>query len=240
MLKDGATRETYRVPFLAGAVLRQAERKDCAVVGNLSSGGLLFYAGQVPNGDLELKFPLPDDGPPIRVRAVPRWSRPRIEADGEMSPAVCGVRFVDMTPEDRARIDRQIDEYLEQPTPIHGLKQPRSGLARIPIVLACSLEGEFGSLRGTICNLNVSGVYVAMRDELELGTTARLRVQLPDPIGRIEKRVTVTWSNACAEERPHILPPGHGFRFDDLTRAEIRQLVRLVDAYLARIPRGHG
>lgn len=71
---------------------------------NMSEGGLFVATHQIqPIGTIvELKFVLPMSDEPITVRGEVRWVRP-FSADIEAHPGM-GVRFVDLSEHDAARI----------------------------------------------------------------------------------------------------------------------------------------
>ncbi len=66
-----------------------------------------------------------------------------------------------------------------------------------------------------------------------------LRIELPPPVGRFVRRVTVTWRNPAKAHRPHVLPAGCGVRFEGLSTLDVRHLSRLVDERLHRPPDLH-
>jgi len=235
-----AERTAVRMPYVAASRLRWNGRRECALVCNLSSGGVFLHVDEPPRGEAEVRFPLPDGGEKIVARAAVRWVDRATAEGGTPLPVACGLGFVSITDQDRERILRQVDHYLALPTPVLGIAQPRSGLMRVQLVAPCTLRGEFGTIQGKTCNLGVFGVYAAIDPQLPVGTEAELRLRLPEPIGEFVASVTVSWRNSRSEVHRHVLPPGCGLRFEGLARPEIRNLVRLVDDRLSRMPRIRG
>jgi len=233
--------ESLRLPFVAGSELRWNARRDRALICNLSCGGVLAHVDRLPEGEVEVDFPLPDDGPPVHARAAVRWSGPAFAERSGFLPVACGLGFVEIEPEIRERIARLARRYRQQPVPAVGIAQPRSGILRVPLILPCRFRSEStGVLRGKTCNVSAFGVYVTLERELELGSQGQLELDLPPPVGSFAPRVTVAWRNPDLEPRPHALPVGCGLRFEGLGRTELAALVRVVDELLAQVPRGRG
>ena len=232
--------EQLRVPYVAaGRVLWEGGEEE-AIVCDLSSRGLHLQLGRVPPREVEVRFPLPDGGPPVMARVAVRWFRRGVEEHAASRPLTgCGMSFVGLAASDRERIDRIVADYRSRPTPDVGVTQPRSGLSRIPLIAPCTLAGEFGELHGRTCNLSVFGVYAALASPPQRGEVAELRVELPPPVGSFVRRVTVAWRNPATTHRPHILPEGCGLRFEGLATLDVRHLSRLVDERLERLLRLH-
>ncbi|MBI5487152.1 MAG: TIGR02266 family protein [Deltaproteobacteria bacterium] len=78
--------------------------------GNLSAGGL-FLEGTMPHPPgtkVRLGFHLPNDERPVEVTG-------EITAPGKDEGLGMGVRFLDLSPDDRGRIERFLDESVGQP-----------------------------------------------------------------------------------------------------------------------------
>lgn len=77
------------------------------IMDNISEGGVFiatFETAEV-GSRVKLEFSLPDDNPPVRVEGEVRWSRVHHQqSDGEVLPGI-GLRFLDLSPADRARIE---------------------------------------------------------------------------------------------------------------------------------------
>lgn len=232
-MKDASDREQLRLPFVAASRLRRDDRWDAAMLCNLSSRGLYLHVDHPPRDATEVRFPLPDGGPPVTAVAEPRWTQ---RDAAPWLPVRCGLSFVELAGEDRDRILRLVDRFRTRPTPVLGIEQPHSGLLRVPLIVPCTLAGDFGEAAGKTCNLSVFGVYATLAPIPERGVVGRLRLELPSPIGRFEREVTVAWRNPEPRARPHTLPDGCGLRFEELSTLDIRRLWRLVEDHLARLP----
>lgn len=237
MADDSVTpdRAPVRIPFVAACTLQTATGRRSALVRNLSSQGLYVHLEEELEGEVELSFPLPDGGPPVRVRAVARWSKEVGEESTGPFPVGCGFRFVDVAASDQGRIDRLVAAHASQPGSIAGITQPRSGAARVPLITSCRLAGAWGEASGHTCNLSIFGVYAAVAPIPEVGESVELRLVLPGDSEPFVHRATVTWRNPGMPARPHLLPAGCGLRFDDLGLGDIRLLAQIVDGYLARL-----
>ena len=222
-----------RIPYVAACTLHGAGGGRSALVRNLSSQGVYLHLEEVPEGEVELSFPLPDGGPPVRARAVARWTKEVGEEEAGKLPLGSGFHFLDLPPADRGRIDRVVAEYLRRPTPLAGVSQPRSGAARIPLITSCRLAGAWGEASGHTCNFSIFGIYAAVAPIPAVGEAVELRLVLPGDSEPFVRKATVTWRNPDAAERPHMLPAGCGLRFEDLSLADVRLLSQIVDGYLA-------
>lgn len=227
-----------RVPFVAAGHLRSSAGERAALVCELSRDGLRLQVEESPTGEAEVRFPLPDGGPPVAARAVVRWTERRHDGAPAPLPVACGVELVGLSDADRERIARVVERYRKRPTPVLGIEQPRSGLLRVPFVEPCTLRGARGERRATTCNLSVFGAYVALDEPPAPGEELQFEIDLASPVGRFERRATVTWRHPESRYRPHTLPTGCGLRFEELTRHDLRQLSRFVDSRLEHLPRG--
>lgn len=237
-MHDAIDDAQLRVPYVAAGSVLWEEGEEAAIVCNLSPGGLHLQLERVPRREVEVRFPLPDGGPPVRARVAVRWARRDVEEAAVSRPLTgCGLRFVALAPRDRERIERLVASHRDRPTPVAGINQPRSGLSRVPLLAPCVLAGGFGELEGRTCNLSVFGAYVAVAPPPDRDEVAELRVDLPSPVGRFVRRVTVTWRNPAKAHRPHVLPEGCGLRFEGLSTLDVRHLSRLVDERLHHAPR---
>lgn len=226
-----------RVPYVVECELVDVEGdRRRVLVRNLSRHGAFLLVDGAPEGELELRFPLPDDGPAVRIRAEARWSKATAEErPGELPPG-CGFRFLELAESDQQRIDRLVAEHERRPTPLAGVSQPKSGVARVPLVASLRLAHERGETSGRSCNLSLLGVYASVEPVPRVGDTVDVHLTLPGASEPFARRAVVAWRNPETPPRPHLLPAGCGLRFEGLSPADMRKLLRVVDAYLDRLP----
>jgi hypothetical protein len=190
----------------------------------------------VPEGEVRVRFALPDGGPEIDAGAAVTWANAGPSRAVGSLPSGCGLRFVEIGPRELHRISTLVSGYCASPSPLLGVTQPRSRAARVPIVASCTIAGDFGTVSGSLCNLSVFGFYAAIDPAPPAGEVVTATIELPGIESPFERRATPRWWNPNRDDRPHPLPPGCGFRFEDLTLADIRVLARIVDDYLAKLP----
>jgi PilZ domain len=227
-----------RIPYVGSCVIEIAGETRLALICNLSLMGLYLQIDPVPTGELRLRFALPDGGPQIAAAATVTWVNEGATRAVASLPSGCGLRFVDVGPRDLHRISTLVAGYCATPSPLVGVSQPRSGAARVPLVAPCTISSESGVVQGSLCNLSAFGFYAAIDPAPPAGEVVTVTLELPGIATPFERRATPCWWNPNRPDRPHPLPPGCGFRFEDLTLADIRVLSRLVDDYLARLPTG--
>ena len=103
---------------------------------------------------------------------------------------------------------------------------------RIPFIAACTLTGRFGTRRGSVCNLSVVGVYVALGGNSSRRAPAgRIAFRIPRSGEEFEADFKVTWQNPDVPNRMRALPPGCGLHFENLGAREEELLRELVSDY---------
>jgi len=229
-----------RIPYVGSCVVEAGGTTRLGLICNLSLLGLYLQIDPVPEGDVRVRFALPDGGPQIDAGASVTWlNTGPARAVGGL-PSGCGLRFIEIGPRDLHRISILVAGYCAKPSPLVGVTQPRSRAARVPLVAPCTVAGEFGTVSGHLCNLSVFGFYAAIDPAPPAGEIVTATIELPGIAAPFERRASPRWWNPDRPDRPHPLPAGCGFRFEDLTLADIRVLSRIVDDYLARLPAGVG
>ncbi|HSM13669.1 MAG TPA: PilZ domain-containing protein [Thermoanaerobaculia bacterium] len=225
-----------RIPYVARCTVHEGGRKRRGTICNLALNGLYIHLQPVPEGEVEVIFPLPDGGPPVAAIAEVTWANDA-PPDGATAPPVgCGVRFLELAPAERERIEALIEAFRRDPEPLVGLVQPRSGLTRVPLVVPCALVGGFGHATGATCNLSAQGIYAAVDRIPDVGESVEVSLELPRWPGRFDCAGVVTWQNLDRPESLHAFPPGCGLRFERLDGPRSRHLAALVDEYLAALP----
>lgn len=228
-----------RIPFAQRCEIElDGARRSCLTC-NLSLLGLYLHLDPPPERGTEvgLRFLLPDGGPPVSASAMVTWSNEDPPASIVDLPVGCGLRFTGMGPEERARVERLITEFVRRPEAAVGLNQPRSGRHRIPFVAHATLLHGAGLATGTVCNLSVAGVYVATGADLETEDRLVVSFDLPGlPGGPFARRARVAWANPDLPTSPHALPPGYGFEFLDLSESDRTLLAQAVAESLAQLP----
>ena len=102
---------------------------------------------------------------------------------------------------------------------------------RIPFITPCTLAGRFGHRRGSLCNLSVLGVYMALEDMPAMGAHGRISFHLPGATEEFRADVRVCWQNPEFPARAHALPPGCGLCFENLEPRQEELLRGLVSDY---------
>jgi hypothetical protein len=111
------------------------------------------------------------------------------------------------------------------------VREPRSGLSRIPFVQRCRLEGAQGPIHGLICDIGILGVYVSLDAVPQAGEVYELSFLLPGGETPVAVQGRVVWRNAHSERRVKDLPPGCGLRFIDLLKQDRDRISAMVRAY---------
>jgi len=225
-----------RVPYVARCRISSSGRRRHGTICNISKLGLYVHVEPVPEGEVEIDFGLPDGGVTVRAGAQVTWINDVPPDNVTALPIGCGLRFVDIAPEDRHRIEELVEAFRREPEPLIGLAQPTTGRVRIPYVAPCTLVGGFGISQGSTCNLSSHGIYAAVDRIPDVGETLEVSVRLPGRKDPFSISGTVTWQNLDRPDRRHALPPGCGIRFDDLSLQDEQDLSELVNEYLASLP----
>lgn len=115
------------------------------------------------------------------------------------------------------------------------IREPRSGLVRIPFVSRCRMEGIRHTADGLICDLSAAGLFVAMEPVPAPAEHFRVSFALPgdEPV---EVDAMVMWRNAGASPRMPDLPTGCGLRFLALPPEARGRIETLVKAYTVMQP----
>ena len=94
-----------------------------------------------------------------------------------------------------------------------------------------SPPARFGTRRGSVCNLSVVGVYVALGEIPAPGTRGRIAFRLPRSESEFATDFKVTWQNPDVPNRMLALPPGCGLHFENLGAREEELLSDIVNEY---------
>ena len=183
--------------------------------------------------EVTLRFRLADEGPEIEAAAVVTWVNDTPPQGATGLPRGCGLRFSRVAPEDLRRVAALVAAYVAAPQEQAGagVGQPFTGRARIPLITACTLTGRFGSRHGSLCNLSVLGIYVALEDMPAMGARGRISFLLPGASEEFRADVRVCWQNPAFPARALALPPGCGLCFENLGVREEELLMRVVSDY---------
>jgi hypothetical protein len=225
-----------RVPFVARASVVTGGTTRQATICNLSIGGLYLQSPVAPEGELSVRFHLPDGGALIEATAAAAWVNDRVPDTMLALPMGFGARFTSLAPHDGCRIERLVDSFRVASEPLAGAVQLRAGAIRIPLAVPCRLVGPFGLAQGTTCNLSALGVYAAVDRIPDVGDTVHVELALPGYPGGLECAGTITWQNPHPQESPRSLPPGCGVRLRNLADDDLRSLIGLVSDYFASPP----
>jgi CheY-like chemotaxis protein len=117
------------------------------------------------------------------------------------------------------------------------VREPSSGLSRIPFAKPCELHGVKGRYVAKICDLSAAGVYVALEPVPDVGENFVISFPLPGRQAPLSVESVVTWHNARWERRVMDLPPGCGMRFLSLASPDLEQIHTLVTNYVTSLPR---
>jgi len=197
---------------------------------NISLSGLHILIDPVLSvGEhVRVRFPLPGRRSCIEVEVEVLWQN--------LDPPGYGVRFLGLPSEDLHSIEDLVRSQRHDRPPALALRQPSSGVYRVPYVHRCRLQRKGAGLSATVCNVSTLGVYVATRAALRAGEAVELTFPLPRDAVGIAISTTVAWANADAARKLDVLPRGFGLRFDALSAADLRRIEALV-ADLRDVPR---
>jgi PilZ domain len=230
-LNAGPQSAPGRVPYVARCEMRVNGALVEGLVCDVSPFGCFVNVEPPIEGEFDIKFPLPDGGPPAEARAAVTWvrSEPPVAAG---LPVGVGVRFVLMSQLDRRRVSTLVEAFIRVPSSLLGAEQPYSQAVRVPLIAPCALVGEFGTAHGKTCNLSIFGVYAAVEPIPPAGAPVEIEIELPRRERPFVKRAMVTWRNEEAPTWERPLPAGCGVRFDDLSLKDVRYLSSLVEEFL--------
>jgi hypothetical protein len=224
-----------RVPFVQSCALSWDGLESASLICNLSILGVYVHLEAPVERDdvVTLRFGLPDEGPEIEAAAVVTWVNDPPPEGSTGLPRGCGLRFLRVAPDDLRRIAALVKAYLAAPQEqaMVGVGQPFTGRLRIPFVAACTLTGKFGTRHGSLCNLSVVGVYVALAEIPTVGARGRISFRIPGSGEEVEADFRVTWQNPDVPTRARALPPGCGLCFENLGAREEELLRVLVSDY---------
>jgi CheY-like chemotaxis protein len=128
-----------------------------------------------------------------------------------------------------ARLDIRGETSRKQSSPV---REPCSGLSRIPFAQPCQLQGIKGPRLANICDLSAAGVYVALEPVPDIGENFIISFPLPGRKAPVSVETVVTWHNARWDRRVLDLPPGCGLRFLGLVSPDLQQIHTLVRSYV--------
>ncbi|MEO7794281.1 MAG: PilZ domain-containing protein [Thermoanaerobaculia bacterium] len=224
-----------RVPFVQSCTVAGDGLETNCLVCNISILGVFLHleAPLERRREVTLRFRVADDGPEIEAAAIVTWVNETPPEGPSGLPRGCGLRFARMAPDDLRRIAALIAAYIATPQTqaMAGVKQPSTGRARIPFITACTLSGRFGTRYGSLCNLSVLGVFVALEDTPSLGARGRVSFHLPGESDEFVADVRVCWQNPQYPARAQALPPGCGLCFENLEAKQEEVLRRVVSDY---------
>jgi Tfp pilus assembly protein PilZ len=225
-----------RVPFVQICDFEGGGSRRRALLCNLSVLGAYVHMVNPPaaGSEVTLSFRLPDDGALVLAEAQVTWVNDSPAESVTAMPVGCGVRFTSVAPDDVRRIALLARAFLAAPAgeALVGVGVPRTGIVRIPFIAACAFQGEEGEASGSVCNLSVLGVYVALDRIPEVGERGRIIFPIPGFTKPLVAEVTVAWHNPEFARRMQALPPGCGLRFEGLTASDRERLSDIVEAYL--------
>ena len=133
--------------------------------------------------------------------------------------------------------DIRREALAKQPSPV---REPSSGLSRIPFARPCQLHGVKGRYVAKTCDLSAAGVYVALEPVPDIGENFVISFPLPGRNAPLSVESVVTWHNARWDRRVPDLPPGCGMRFLSLASPDLQQIHTLVRLFVTSIPRVPG
>lgn len=231
-----------RVPFVQTCVVTARGRQEAGLICNLSMLGVYVHLENRPEEgeEVDIALDLPDGGGRFEAAAVVTWVNDSPPENAFALPAGCGLRFASVAPVDLRRVAMIVASFQHEPRPVWGLTQPASGRVRIPFVASCVLSSDARLAKGTVCNLSMLGVYVAVEEPPEPGESVIVAFRLPGVEGLFERAAVVAWQNLDRADRMHALPAGCGLRFADLVAEDQVALSKLIDGYLTSLPREVG
>jgi PilZ domain len=102
-----------RVPYVQRGKLTEGAATRAAVVCNLSTLGAYVSVDPLPARDarVEIAFLLPGDAQTFRGRATVTWQNPEGSPRVDSLAPGCGLRFDDLSHEDRMRLSRVVRDY---------------------------------------------------------------------------------------------------------------------------------
>lgn len=224
-----------RVPFVQSCTVTWDGLETACLVCNISILGVFLHleAPLERRREVTLRFRLADEGPEIEAAAVVTWVNETPAEGATGLPRGCGLRFLHVAPDDLRRIAALVGAYVAAPHEHAGagVGQPFTGRARIPLITACTLTGRFGTRQGSLCNLSVLGVYVALEDMPALGAHGSISFHLPGVSEEFRSDVKVCWQNPEFPARAQALPPGCGLCFENLGAEQEEVLLGVVSDY---------
>jgi hypothetical protein len=228
-----------RVPFAGVCEVAQGGAHQRALLCNLSILGAYLHTESPParNSEIELRFELPDGGPPVVAAATVTWvNDASLDGSSEM-PCGFGARFLAAAPEDVRRIANLVANFVSDPHAQYqvGVGLPPSGKARIPFVAPCIFTGETKEFRGTLCNLSTLGAFVALDRLPRQGEKGTVRFGVPGIAGDFKVDASVAWLNPEYPRRMRALPPGCGLAFENLSPIDEAILTTVVESYLGAV-----
>jgi Tfp pilus assembly protein PilZ len=227
-----------RIPLIARCWMRDSRGAQEGLLCNLSVLGVYVTVERPPaEGEtVLLRFLLPDGERPIECDVEITWQNPEPPLAVDSLPPGCGVRFTQMVPWDRQRIEALVADYRHALQPRIERPRPRSGFTRIPYVQPCLVTTATGSSRGVVCNLSALGLYAAIDPIPPFGERVRVTFSLPRAPEPLEQDCEVAWINPDEPLEVESLPTGCGLRFIDLEEDTRLRIERLTEEYLT-LPR---
>lgn len=228
-----------RVPFAGVCEVVQAGAHQRALLCNLSILGVYLHTESPParNSEIELRFDLPDGGPPVVAGATVTWVNDApLDGTSDM-PRGFGARFLAAAPEDVRRIANLVANFVSDPHPQYqvGVGMPPSGKARVPFVAPCTFGSDGREFRGTLCNLSTLGAFATLDRLPRLGEKGQVRFGVPGIAGDFKVDASVAWINPEYPRRMRALPPGCGLAFENLSPLDEAILSTVVESYLVAV-----
>lgn len=224
-----------RVPFVQSCTVTWDGVETGCLVCNISLLGVYLHleAPLERRREVTLRFRLADEGPEVEAAAVVTWVNEAPPEGATGLPPGCGLRFLRVAPDDLRRIAALVATYVAAPQEHAGagVGQPFTGRVRIPLITACTLTGRFGSRKGSLCNLSMLGVFMALEDMPAMGARGRVAFRLPGIAEEFRADVRVSWQNPAFPVRAQALPPGCGLCFENLETEQVELLRAVVSDY---------
>jgi len=217
-----------RIPYVQRCRLVVGEQVQLGFVCNISVLGVYVTTESTPavGQEVQVSFLLPGDETPMEGEAVVTWQNLESPDRLDALPPGCGLRFTALAPQDHDRIGALIEAHAE---PATLPRQPRSGFTRVPYVRRCRVLAGGQVLEGTVCNISVLGVYVALEPLIEIRERVRISLPVPGRTTPIEAEAVVTWQNPEGAVGVDRLPSGCGFRFLLLPPQDHEYIQALID-----------
>ena len=215
-IKSQGRREALRVEIKWPVTIETSEGSISGEIVNVSIDGAFICCQKLPR--LKETFRLnisPPDHQAVRVNAEVVWSNFSVP-EGEVVNRGMGVRFIEVSNEDRQFIARTIADHNQKH---HDRREALRVEAKWPV----TIETAEGSFNGEIMNISIGGgAFICCQKLSHLKGAFRLTINPPD-----HQALTVTaevlWSNFSMPDS-EIVNRGMGVRFVKISN-EDRQFI---------------